>query len=280
MANKRKVCANCAEPKNVSQFYATENIDIYPDGRIHLCKVCCQDIFDKEEFSGFQKIMKLIDKPIYDDLYKGNYGDYIRQINSLGQYKGLSYEATTLFEEAKKTSIKKIKPTTFTEEELENCINFFGEGFTEQDYIFLDREYINWASSYKVEDSKGMEEIVKQICLTQLDINNKRLDGKSVEKELKLLQELMETAGIKPKQEKSTQGSDQLTYGQWIKRIEDERPISEPDPRWKDVDGIRKYVITFFLGNMAKMFGKENPYQTEYEEEIEKYTVRPEKDDD
>lgn len=279
MTNKRKQCLKCLETKNINQFYSTENKEVYIDGKIHLCKNCCLDIFDKEGFTGFQKVMKLVDKPIYEDLFKGDYGDYLRIINSLGQYKGITYEASTMLEENKRGAHRKITPTTLTDEELENCISFFGEGLTEQDYIFLDREYMNWASSYKVEESKGMEEIVKQICLTQLDINTKRLDGKSVKEELKALQDLMETAGIKPKQEKTAQGSDQMTFGMWIKKIEDERPISDPDPTWEDVDGIGKYIRTFFLGNMAKMFGKENPYQSEYENEIEKYTVRPERDE-
>ena len=109
MANKRKVCMSCNETKNINNFYSTSNVSIYKDGKIHLCKTCCQDIFEQEHFEGFQKIMKLIDKPIYEDLFKGDYGDYIRQMNSLPNYKLNTYDDSNLFEMKMNSLVKVIQ---------------------------------------------------------------------------------------------------------------------------------------------------------------------------
>ena len=72
---------------------------------------------------------------------------------------------------------------------------------------------------------------------------------------------------------KTDQLADTNTFGTLIKKWEDEHPIPEPAPEWKDVDGIRKYINTWFLGHLCKMFRIENDVTAEYDEELAKYTV-------
>ena len=57
--------------------------------------------------------------------------------------------------------------------------------------------------------------------------------------------------------------------------IQNEEPIPEPKKEWKSKDWIRKYVSVWFFGNLCKMMGKPNPFKDEYDEEMEKYTVKP-----
>ena len=69
-----------------------------------------------------------------------------------------------------------------------------------------------------------------------------------------------------------------------IKEWEDEEPISEPDERFRDVDGIKRYILVWFLGHFCKMMGVKNKYtealEQDYEEEVSKYTVEPPTFDD
>ena len=120
----------------------------------------------------------------------------------------------------------------------------------------------------------------KNIAFQQLTIKKKRLKGGSVKDELKLLQDLFGTANIKPSQENASMNDNQLSFGTLIKKWENEKPIPEPEKDWKSKDWIRKYVVVWFLGNLCKMMGKPIPYEEEYKEEMEKYTVKPPTDEE
>ena len=277
----KKICnsVGCDKEQVMSNFYGTSEKDIFPDGKIPICKTCCNKIIEDRGFEGFQSIMRLINKPIYNELFKGDYGDYIRQVNSLPNYRMNRYEDSSLFEEKKTiNTLNKVKPKNLTEDELQQSEEFWGAGMQEDEYIWLNTEFIDYTNRYKTDNSKTMEDYIAEICLTRLDIRNKRNDGKDVDKQVKMLNDLMTAAGIKPIQENQSVSADQDVFGLWIKKLENERPVSDPSPEWADVDGIRKYVITFFLHPLARLFGKhrENPFYEESMAELNKYTVTPE----
>lgn len=271
----RKTCAKCKKSQALGNFY-NANSSFFYDGKLHLCKTCVTEITENEGFEGFQSLMKMINKPIYTDLYKGDIGDYIRQMNSLPNYRSKVYEDSDMFTEAKAiTSVQRAKPTDLSEEDLMDSEDFWGVGYTEQHYIYLNSEYGDYLNRYEV-DSKTMENLIREICLVQLDIRVARTSKKDVKNELKAYNDLLTAANLKPVQETGAQASEmQSSFGLFIKKLEDERPVSEPDAAWKDVNNIGKYIRTYFFGNMAKMFGKENVFQDEYDEEIEINTVRP-----
>lgn len=282
-----KTCAGkCGRNRRVADFYSTTDLDFFPDGKIHICKICVSEILEERGFEGFQSLLRIINKPLYEDLFKGDYKNYMQQINSLKQYKEDTFMDSTLMEE-KKTNLsnKAITLTELSPVELKEAQDFWGTGFEENEYIWLTTEYIDYTVRYGIEESKTMEDTIAEICLTRLDIRNRRRDNKDVDKQLTSLDKLMTAAGIKPIQENMAGSSDQDTYGMWIKKLENERPISDPSPEWADVDGIRKYIVTFFLHPWARLFNKhkESPYYMEAMEEIEKNTVRSrhdEKDDE
>lgn len=90
---------------------------------------------------------------------------------------------------------------------------------------------------------------------------------------LKVFQDLLGTANLKPSQNNEKAMVEQNTFGTLIKKWENERPISEPLPEWQDVDNIRKYITVYFLGHLCKMVGVQNKYSAAYEEEMAKYRV-------
>ncbi|MFJ7982444.1 hypothetical protein ACIQ1D_19460 [Lysinibacillus xylanilyticus] len=283
MATKRKVekkiCSNpeCQKELALTNFYNTTDIHFFPDGKIPICKNCCYAMFDNDGFHGFQTLMRLINKPIYADIFKGDYRDYIRIINSMPQYRDKTFADSTLFDDVRSNESKaKEKLTELSKEDFKELEIFFGEGYNEKDYIYLSYEYDDYCNRYEV-DSKALENLIKEIVITQLDIRKKRAVGDKVDAQQKTLQDLLGSSNLKPVQETGANAVDQESFGTLIKKWENERPIPEPDEAWKDVDGIGKYVRTFFLGHLARLFGKEgdNPYKDEYEVEIEKHTVRP-----
>ena len=150
----------------------------------------------------------------------------------------------------------------------------FGAGFTETDYLYLQDQYDDWRARTQV-DSKSQETYVMQICLQLLDIDKDRKAGKDVTNKLKTLDTLMNSAKLQPKQNAANAATDSLSFGQLIEKFENERPIPEPDPEFKDVNGIGKLIRVYFAGHLSKALGLKNSYSEEYEEEMKKYTVEP-----
>lgn len=273
---KRKTCSKCQRELALTNYYNTSDIDFFPDGKIPICKECCYTMFEEKGFEGFMALMRLINKPIYQELLAdNNYQNYIRIINSMPQYRNSKFIDSDTFKDVKRNDENRSSNLSeLTPEKFSELSDFFGEGYTEKDYIYLAREYEDYVNRYEV-DSKAMENLIVEIVLTQLDIRKKRALGEKVDTQQKTLQDLLGSSNLKPVQETGANAVDQESFGTLIKKWENERPIPEPAEEWKDVDGIGKYVRTFFLGHMARLFGKENPYQEEYNEEIGKYTVIP-----
>lgn len=156
-------------------------------------------------------------------------------------------------------------------------VRVWGKGFTPDQYQFLEEEYTDWVTK-NVCKTKAQEELFRNIALAQLDVRIARENGGKVTDAQKALQDLMNSANILPKQNSDNILADTQTFGTLLKRYEDTDPIPEPDERWRDVDGIRRYMNTWFRGGLGKALKINNENTTLYEDatrEMERYTVHP-----
>lgn len=169
-------------------------------------------------------------------------------------------------------------PDSRREEVSEEDVWFFGPGYTAAQYRYLREQYEDWCQRYDCQ-SKAQEEIFKTLAIAQLNVQIAQQEGnqKRTTEAIKTLQDLMDTAKIKPKQNDDDSLVDQNTFGTLIQKWENEEPIPEPKEEWQDVDGIRKYVGAWLFGHLAKMFKLDNEWSQMYEEEVGKYTVTPPK---
>lgn len=164
-------------------------------------------------------------------------------------------------------------------------IAFWGSGYSDEMYHELEQRRQYWMSKFPegTELDVGTEALIRQICSLELDINRDRIAGKSVDKSVNALNNLLGSANLKPTQQKADGDSAQenTPFGVWIRRWETQRPVPDPDPELEDVDGIIRYISIWFLGHLCKMLGIKNTYCRLYEEEIAKMRVdRPEYEDE
>lgn len=158
----------------------------------------------------------------------------------------------------------------------EEDIYFFGPGYTIDQYKYLRDQYDDWCERYDTQ-TKAQEEIFKSICIAQLNVQRAQAEGdiKRTTDAMKTLQELMDSARIKPKQKAGDTLVEQNTFGTLIQQWENEQPIPEPREEWRDVDGIGKAITVWFYGHLSKMFHLDNDSAELYEQEVAKYTVEP-----
>lgn len=151
-------------------------------------------------------------------------------------------------------------------------ISMFGMGYSTEQYKFLQEQYDDWVSRCECK-SKAQEELFKNLCIAQLNIQIAQQTGGKVKDAMDTFQSLLGSANLKPVQNNDNALADSQSFGTLIKKFEEEKPIPEPDPEWKDVDGIVKYITVYFLGHLCKMIGIKNNYARMYDEEMAKYKV-------
>lgn len=283
------VCSSCGKDKDSKEYYASNSPFHKHTGKLSICKECFWG-FVGEDIQKLKLALRMTDKAFLVDLLKSSQDEaertnkntikiYMKNI-SMPQYKHHTWDDSDIdnFKSSKsintKVSIDDIEEESveIDKNELKELANFFGKGFNTEDYIWLQSEYVDFINRYEC-DSKGMELLIKEICLQQLDIQNRRAIGEKVDQQLKTLQDLLGSSNLKPVQETGANAVDQETFGTLIKKYENDKPVPEPDEKWKDVDGISKYIKVFFLGHLTRMLGLKNDYEDEYWDEISKYTV-------
>ena len=207
---------------------------------------------------------------------------YVKNCN-LQQHAGKTYD--TYLKEINSERIDTINDLEELKQDKEikvsqKTIKFFGLGYTPEQYRFLQDQYDDWTHRHECR-TKSQEEVFKNLCIAQLNIQIAQQTGGKVKDAMDSFQNLLGTANLKPCQTNENALADQNTFGTLIKKWENEKPISEPDPEWKDVDGIVRYIHIYFLGHLCKMMGIKNSYSRMYDEEMEKYRVeKPEYEGD
>ena len=113
------------------------------------------------------------------------------------------------------------------------------------------------------------------LCLSQLNIQKAQQGGGKVTEAMKAFQDLLASCNLQPRQNTNDDITDQNTFGTLIKQFEQERPLPKAEPEWEDVDGIKKYIDTFFFGHLCHVVDIKNDNEEQYRKAMEQYTVKP-----
>lgn len=272
-------CKNKQGMLTSTDFYAASNNTIFSNGKVHICKDCMKEyVYNSEndiDILKFKKILMLIDYPFYQTDFDSAIKDKKETIGMYLKNVQLNHKGATWSDgDIDKLDILQIESQKISEEDIE----FWGKGFTEEEYMFLNNEYDTLCSRYEC-DSYSLEVLFQEIACQRLDIKKKRQSGISVDKELKTLQDLLGSANIKPVQETGANATEQATFGTLLKKWENEKPVPEPLEEWEKNDWIKKYVLVWFLGHLCKMMGVKNQFSDMYDAEMKEFTVEMDEED-
>jgi len=258
---------------------------------VPFCKKCIEVMLKDADIDDVVYILRLLDRPYIHEAWESVLNRYkkktVKPLTLMGAYlssTALNYRELTFKDSDHVSSVIEermlnTKEVVLSKKAIKILEKTWGSGFTEFQYEFLDNEMHNLKNNFECSDY-GMEMILKEIAWLNLDILQKKQRGEEVIKALESRGKLMNDGNLKPVQASGANATDQMTYGLFIKKLENERPISEPDEEWEDVDGIKKYIRVWFLGHMCALMGITNKYSKEYYEELETYTVNIEELDE
>lgn len=310
------ICSKCGKSYGRRKGYFPVNYGILYKGvgYVTVCKTCIDNMYNgylsqcnnskdavrqicrKLDLYWNEKVFNIVDRTNTTSTMMTS---YIAKLASV-TYSGKSYD-DTLAEEgtlwnwnisheddvvpALNTPVVKAEGDTTPEEVDESVVAFWGTGYTPDMYRELEQRRSYWMSRFpeSAELDIGTEAIIRQICNLEIDINRDRVAGKSIEKSVNALNNLLGSASLKPAQRKNEEADAELSnvpLGVWTWRWEKHRPVPEPEKSLRDVNHIKKYVFTW-MGHVLKMVGRKNCYTKLYEEEIARLRVeRPEYVDD
>ena len=284
-------CCACGLQTNDAIKFSPSNSVIYAGNnhRLPICRTCTNDMFmvflqDYGDHRDVYRRICMLWDIYYDDTIadtankeadnKHKMTKYIGKL-SLPKYVNKTY-ADTIKEDILRREDSSFSGLTPSVDELitKEIQDFWGEGFSTEDYQFLQKTYENWTNQVTC-STPSEKALMKRICFNELQTHKALVTGDSTYKLTEELNKILNSANLQPKQNKTESLSDTHTLGTMIKKWEDEegKPIPEPLPEFKDVDGIKKYLSVWFYGHLCKMIGRKNKWSKLYEDEISQYTV-------
>ncbi len=303
--NKKKfICLYCNNEYVETNFYNSYSRLFSKMGKIPYCKQCIEKFYQQyyEEYvnegcltpekTAIKRVCMTFDI-YYTDVVFNSAMNKIREGNinispmaqymkviQLAQYKDKSYDNTVL-NEMKEEFIAVVSDGVSVNRDVDQkTIDFFGSGFTDEDYKFLQKEYDDWTARHEC-NTKAQEEVIKDICFNRLQNLKALRRGEDTKDITASFQKMLDAGKLQPKQNAGDATADNQTFGTLIDKWENERPLPEIDEELRDVDKIGLYINVFFKGHLAKMMGIKNGMSNLYNKFMKKYTVeKPEYDDD
>jgi hypothetical protein len=299
-------CLYCGKSYVDTNYYSSNSIFYSNFGRLPYCKQCIeklyQHLYDKYTKEGYlyseRKAVKRLciafdiyyKDDVFDSAFK-NFKESDTPTSPMSQYMRLiqltqyqrhkeTYENTLAKEWQREMSVHGASDTSSDFEVDKNTENFFGSGFSNEDYEFLKREYEDWTARHECK-TKAQEEVFKDICFNRLQNLKALRKGEETKDITAAFQKLLDSGKLQPKQNAGDTTADNQTFGTLIDKWENTRPLPEIDEELKDVDKIALYINIFFKGHLAKMMGLKNGLSNLYNRFMKKYTVeKPEYDSD
>ena len=253
-------------------------------GYLTWCSECIEEMFNfyvkkyGDENEAIKRLAMLFDMFYCDGLLEAadhstpgspKINTYMGRLN-MRQHAGKSYDDTLDQEKKDALAAGRTGNTKVTQK----MIRFWGDGFDERDYLILEDHNQNWSTRQDCKTG-AQETLCKQIAKAELNSEKAYATGdtKKIKEATDNLLNLMTSANVKPNQTNDNALAESNTFGTLIQKWEEEEPIPEPAPEWQDVDGIGKYFRVWVLGTLLKMFNLPNPYQEEFDKEMERYTA-------
>ena len=301
---QKYICFNCRNEYVETNYYKS-NSEFYSNiGKIPYCKQCIEKFYQyyyekytnegclTPEKNAVKRLCAAFDIYYKEDAYNAAIdsakkrdinispmGAYMKMIQ-LSQYKGKSYDNTVSDEEKKRFVTSASTNISSSRNVDEQTVQFFGAGFTDEDYVFLKREYEDWTARHDCK-TKAQEELFKDICFNRLQNLKALRRGEDTKDITASFQKMLDSGKLQPKQNSGDTTADNQTFGTLIDKWENTRPLPEIDDELKDVDKIGWYIDIFFRGHLSKMMGLKNGLSNLYTKFMKKYTVeKPEYSDE
>jgi hypothetical protein len=200
----KKNCVKCKKSLPENKFYKCDNSPLYPDGRFHICSSCLGELMENEE-NGYEiALMALhaMNKPMIAETWNNspNARDYFRQINSLSQYRGLTWEnSDDRILESSSSKGEDILDNSYKNTRKDELIVKWGSKYDDIDLAQLEKFYDDMMNANDISTPQHKTQL-KLLCKLEVEQNKALEEGHT--KDFKDLNtqynKLLENSGFRP----------------------------------------------------------------------------------
>ncbi len=290
--NNKLICTRCGEEKvPTTGFYLSHSLMYkHNKNRMPICKDCVVDkfkelknVYDDDDKKALFHLCMMLDVYFSEELVESAYKQiestttsedglvkiYFQKVNSLMQYKGknsiqsdkiiLDMDILKKLEQQYKLDLEEKKKNKEIYDDIVNdtqIIKRWGTGWKAEEYRELEEKYQEWMDHYE-HDTLAQQKLFRELSELEVQKNKARQEGdKNAYKNLsELVSKKMSDANIKPAQKKILGEEDGEVLGVMIREIENNEPIADCLPQFKDVDKIESLIVRTFLKPFARVYG-------------------------
>lgn len=253
MTRRGNVCLLCGEEQAISRFMKHRNDDF--ENGFGFCKTCVNS-YDTKNQDSMIELFRMMNIPFIEEVWEdlsedGQYDSllarYLRSVATRREFKGFSdsvYGNKSITKSNDDSEVAKV-----TEEQLQR----WGEGKTLVEYKSLDRAY---ESLVKIKPISTFQDEKRYVINVQLGL---ALENAIKDGEIKQIKGLRDSYTKDLKElglDLGNQDDEEKKIGQRIQEWEKNEPIPTMDEEFQDVDGIKRYLKSFFVNPMKRTFGQ------------------------
>lgn len=280
------VAASCGKELAMSNFYVSYS-SLYREnsGRMPVCKECFYKKY-KELLSYYNDEVKALyhicmmfdiyfDKELISKSQENISNDelgliktYMKNVNSLRQYKGKSSVESVVHEVLDDNALRELEDKYLNEIEnlkekkieknKDRIVDDFirrkwGREYTDEECLQLEDYYEEYFDNYTHEGDYAKLDILKEICTFKLIISQakKDRDNRTIKDFSDLISKKMADANLKPSQQKDRGEGSEDTFGVRLRIYENEKPVPGVQESLKDVDKFWKYHLRYLVKPFA-----------------------------
>jgi len=246
----KRYCGQCKKEKPINKFYKS-SASIFPDGLCSICSDCFSSNIDVENLESVKDGLMQLNIPFLTDRWFATYDkkgdaafrDYVRQINSLPQYSGLTWKDSIFENKDIDIYTKNGNETTYSEEWRGN--------YTNSDLKYLEDYYSALHNDFKIV-TKNHKDYARKIAKASLAMDRAYDDMLAgvpgSDKRYKDLKDAFDQLSKSAQFSENTRGANDVTlgcFGVLFEKVEQKKWIPQHTPLEKDdIDNLIDHFST------------------------------------
>jgi hypothetical protein len=259
----KKRCNACQKDRQLYDFYTSTSI-MFADGRVPVCKKCLKDMMDESNLDSIKTTLQRIDKPFIAKVWKtaeenegDTVGNYFRMINSLQQYKNMTW-ADSDFEGEEKTDLYKHRFDNVDEvQEIktdDGVIKLnkeiamkFGSGYTNREYLQMEKFYQDMCRTHDINTPQLKKQLI-YLCKLQIQMDRALEQGDSTafKKYSDAYEAILKSSGFRPIDRKSSNESSGIVSFSALWEQVEKHGYVEPKPIEERMDLVDVAILSHF----------------------------------
>jgi hypothetical protein len=228
---KKQCEGECKKNLPLINFYNTNSQFSSSDKKLNICKKCVEKMIDYNNMESIYKILQLMDIPFLTQYWTiakekspdNPWGNYIRMANSkINEFKNKTWK-DSVFESKNINNQNYIISSRVSDFEItDEIIDFFGEGYTSEEYRAMWKKYNTLKNNYVEKTAMHTEALLNYV---RYRVKEEISTAKGLVKDAKdwgqLAKDAATSAKINPSQLSAADLQDGLsTFGQLVRAVE------------------------------------------------------------